>query len=468
MVFSSNIFLFWFLPLALLFYYLMPTIKAKNVVLLFLSFFFYFWGEDELVLLMLLSCVMNYILGLGISSSKKPLGVLWLGLIFNLSLLGYYKYADFFIQNTNRLLPSDNQLGLLNIALPIGISFFTFQSISYLVDVYRNEVEVQKNPFKLSLYISLFPQLVAGPIVRYHDIAKSLNERTHSLELFKSGINRFIIGLSKKLLIANTMAQVADEIMIHNPNELTSYIAWAGALAYTLQIYYDFSGYSDMAIGLGRMFGFKFLENFNFPYAATSIQDFWRRWHISLSTWFRDYLYIPLGGNRISTERTYANLIIVFFLTGMWHGASWGFVIWGLFHGAFLIFEKLGLKSIIGKFKFISHAYTLLVVIVAWVFFRIENIDMAIHYLKVMFTGSNGPAISFEFNSEQLFIMLIGFFFAFNGVQLFKLIDINFLRLSSQPRLLDLFKSIGMLLLFFLCILALSSNSYNPFIYYRF
>jgi len=440
----------------------------KNVILLLVSLFFYFWGEAELVFLMIFSCLMNYAVGLWIdrSPSKKwPLGI---GIFLNLSLLSYFKYADFFITNVNRFLPDAHDLDFLHIALPIGISFFTFQSMSYLVDLYRGDVQVQKDPIKLSLYISLFPQLVAGPIVRYHDIAKDIIERNHSLELFNSGVRRFIIGLAKKVLIANVMALLADEIMNRPPDELTQGIAWIGITAYTLQIYYDFSGYSDMAIGLGRMFGFRFLENFNFPYIAKSIQDFWRRWHISLSTWFRDYLYIPLGGNRGSSSRVYFNLVVVFLLTGLWHGASWSFVVWGLFHGMFLIIERLGVKNILSKIGPLSHVYTLLVVMIAWVFFRIEDIGTAFDYLGVMAMGSASVDIPFRPNNEQLFILSVGIFFALNGVSLFKLVDQKLLQLSRFPKFLEIAASTGLLLLFFFCIMALSSNAYNPFIYYRF
>ncbi|MGB0390011.1 MAG: MBOAT family O-acyltransferase [Salibacteraceae bacterium] len=391
-----------------------------------------------------------------------------IGVVFNLILLGIFKYTNFFVQNINGILPADKAMNFEKIILPIGISFFTFQSISYLVDLYRGEVKVQKNIIKLSLYISLFPQLVAGPIVRYYDIAKDLTNRNHTLELFKSGVIRFVIGLSKKLLIANVMARLADEIMILPANELDAFTAWIGIIAYTLQIYFDFSGYSDMAIGLGRMFGFKFLENFNFPYISSSIQEFWRRWHISLSTWFRDYLYIPLGGNRLGVSRTYLNLGIVFFLTGLWHGASWSFVVWGLFHGTFLIIERLGFNQVLSKNKVLGHIYTLLVVMIAWVFFRIENIGDAIAYIQLMFTGNSNVNLNFMPTYEQWLFMGVGLFFSFNGVKLLKQFSYKYLQFETHPVTSELVKTTVIMFLFLYCIMALSSNAYNPFIYFRF
>lgn len=391
-----------------------------------------------------------------------------IGVIFNLILLGIFKYTNFFVQNINGILPADKAMNFEKIILPIGISFFTFQSISYLVDLYRGEVKVQKNIIKLSLYISLFPQLVAGPIVRYYDIAKDLTNRNHTLELFKSGVIRFVIGLSKKLLIANVMARLADEIMILPANELDAFTAWIGIIAYTLQIYFDFSGYSDMAIGLGRMFGFKFLENFNFPYISSSIQEFWRRWHISLSTWFRDYLYIPLGGNRLGVSRTYLNLGIVFFLTGLWHGASWSFVVWGLFHGTFLIIERLGFNQVLSKNKVLGHIYTLLVVMIAWVIFRIENIGDAIAYIQLMFTGNSNVNLNFMPTYEQWLFMGVGLFFSFNGVKLLKQFSYKYLQFETHPVTSELVKTTVIMFLFLYCIMALSSNAYNPFIYFRF
>lgn len=417
---------------------------------------------------MIVSCLANFGFGIWIHHSEKKMLPMRIGVVFNLILLGIFKYTNFFVQNINGILPADKAMNFEKIILPIGISFFTFQSISYLVDLYRGEVKVQKNIIKLSLYISLFPQLVAGPIVRYYDIAKDLTNRNHTLELFKSGVIRFVIGLSKKLLIANVMARLADEIMILPANELDAFTAWIGIIAYTLQIYFDFSGYSDMAIGLGRMFGFKFLENFNFPYISSSIQEFWRRWHISLSTWFRDYLYIPLGGNRLGVSRTYLNLGIVFFLTGLWHGASWSFVVWGLFHGTFLIIERLGFNQVLSKNKVLGHIYTLLVVMIAWVFFRIENIGDAIAYIQLMFTGNSNVNLNFMPTYEQWLFMGVGLFFSFNGVKLLKQFSYKYLQFETHPVTSELVKTTVIMFLFLYCIMALSSNAYNPFIYFRF
>ena len=332
MVFSSATFLFAFLPVVLIGVLITPR-AARNLFLLFMSLFFYAWGELYFVALMLVSIMMNYLVGGAIGRSGKGTETarLWLtvGIVINLALLGYFKYANFLVENWNLLTV---QLGLepfdhRDVHLPLGISFFTFQAMSYLIDVYRGDAEHDRNPINIALYIALFPQLIAGPIIRYHDVYQQIRTRSLSVDLAYSGLTRFICGLAKKLLIANPLGEVADQIFAINGNDLSTPVAWLGILCYSLQIYFDFSGYSDMAIGLGRMLGFRFLENFNYPYIASSVQAFWRRWHISLSNWFRDYLYIPLGGNRAGLFRTYCNLVIVFFLCGLWHGASWNFVI---------------------------------------------------------------------------------------------------------------------------------------------
>ncbi|MCJ7713136.1 MBOAT family protein, partial [Candidatus Bathyarchaeota archaeon] len=351
--------------------------EYRNFFLLLASLIFYAWGEGILVLLMLFSISINYIGGIAISYFlKKNIQiskvVLGLTIAVNLALLFYYKYANFIVENLQ-------ELGVFtgykqaSIFLPIGISFFTFQGISYLVDVYREETIVQRKLFHLGLYISFFPQLIAGPIVRYHDVAQQIVQRSITVSLFTEGIIRFVRGLAKKVILANNAALIADQVFSIPASQLSISSAWLGIICYTIQIYFDFSGYSDMAIGLGKMLGFNFKENFNYPYISISIQDFWRRWHISLSTWFRDYLYIPLGGNRKGISKMYRNLVIVFFVTGLWHGASWNFIFWGLFHGSFLILEKSKILNTKNWPIALQHLYALIVVMVGWVFFRAET-----------------------------------------------------------------------------------------------
>ena len=413
MVFSSPIFLFVFLPLTLGLYYLLPR-SAKNGFLLLASLVFYAWGEIFFVLVMLASLAFNYIFGrlIGTAEPSRKRGYLVAGVVANLSLLAYFKYANFIVDNLQ-------QLGWLagvdwsDVHLPLGISFFTFQAMSYLVDVYRGENRAQKSLFNVALYIALFPQLIAGPIVRYHDIARQIRKRTIDLLLVNSGLQRFVYGLAKKVLIANPLGLVADEVFALSGGDLTTGTAWLGIACYTLQIYFDFSGYSDMAIGLGRMLGFRFLENFNYPYVSRSIKEFWRRWHISLSSWFRDYLYIPLGGNRVGGLRTYLNLLIVFCLCGLWHGASWSFVIWGMVHGFFLVAERLGGDKMIDRvWKPIRHLYTLFVVVMAWVLFRSSDITYAWGYYKAMFGFGNSESGVYEYfkylNNEFLLVLLLG------------------------------------------------------------
>lgn len=381
MVFSSNIFLFMFLPAALLGYYIINK-PLRNMFLLVMSVVFYGWGEPRFVFVMLFSIAMNYVIALIISlriKAKKLVLILGIGL--NLGILFVFKYLDFTIQNVN-LLGAD--IALRNIALPIGISFFTFQAMSYVIDVYRGTVEVQKNPFNLGLYISFFPQLIAGPIVRYSTIEKQLKERKESFDSFSQGVYRFALGLSKKVLIANNMALIADNAFAINDAQRSVAYAWMGAVAYSLQILFDFSGYSDMAIGLGKMFGFQFLENFDYPYMSKSVSEFWRRWHISLGQWFRDYVYFPLGGSRVKTRsRLVFNLFVVWLLTGIWHGASWNFIFWGLLYFCLITFEKL--TGYPDKFKTNPgrQAYrilTLLCVLMGWVLFRAENGSSAVNY----------------------------------------------------------------------------------------
>ena len=483
MVFSSSIFLFGFLPIVLAAYYLSPRI-IKNITLLLCSLLFYAWGEIFYLGVMIISIISNYIIGLLISSchnkpnyqSSSRLYLL-LGIIINLGLLTFFKYTNFITSNVNTLAPifSLNSIEIETIHLPLGISFFTFQALSYIVDVYRKEVSAQKNLFDLALYISLFPQLIAGPIVRYHDIDSQINHRSHSLELFASGLQRFIYGLAKKMLIANTLGKVVDSVFNFSGQELTLILAWIGILAYTLQIYFDFSGYSDMAIGLGRMFGFQFNENFNYPYIATSVREFWRRWHISLSTWFKDYVYIPLGGSRVSTLKVYRNLFVVFILTGIWHGASWNFLIWGLFHGIFLASEHYGLSKILTKAsKPLQHLYLLLVIIIGWVFFRIESLPQALQYIHAMFNIFNYQTDSYYlaqiFSYEVTYAFIIGLILS---TPIYRLVS-NHLALITKKQSLEikiLFDTPRIILLsslLFLSIAKITSSTYNPFIYFRF
>jgi alginate O-acetyltransferase complex protein AlgI len=354
-----------------------------------------------------------------------------------------------------------------NIILPIGISFYTFQALSYIIDLYKKEIPVQKNLLNLALYISFFPQLIAGPIVKYADVQKQIVKRDLSTSKTSYGIKRFIYGLSKKVLLANTFASIVDQIFSGNINELNSSVVWFGAILYTLQIYYDFSGYSDMAIGLGKMFGFDFLENFNYPYISTSVQDFWQRWHISLSSWFKKYLYIPLGGNRKGNIRTYLNLLIVFFATGLWHGASFNFIFWGLYNGFFLIMEKLFLGKLLknNKFKVINHFYLLLVIIIGWVIFRAAGLKNALALIKIMFIPQNGFITINSFLDTKLIIFLI------IGILLCGPIQNVFIKLKSflySQEKSNLLETIILFSLLFVCIMMLVNNSYNPFIYFRF
>lgn len=472
MVFSSITFLFLFLPIVLFIYYSINK-KLRNFFLTISSLFFYAWGEKELVMLMIFSIAINYLGGLVINyvlEEKKPKKAKIFTLIFvliNVLILGYYKYANFFIESINEI--GLTQFSTFNeILLPIGISFFTFQGMSYLIDVYYQKVPAQKNLVSLALYISMFPQLIAGPIVRYIDVSKQIeSERTFRADQFREGLFRFITGLFKKVIIANQMGFIANEVFSNSFNEMGTISLWIGIITYSFQIYFDFSGYSDMAIGLGKMFGFDFLENFNYPYISKSIQEFWRRWHISLSTWFRDYLYIPLGGNRHGNFRTYYNLIIVFFITGLWHGASWNFIVWGLFHGFFLIIERVGFGSILNKLpKILRHLYTLLVVLIGWVFFRVETLKDAILFLKGMFGYSiEGNELIYQyFNPYFIFVLILAIVFSTPITKVFSNLATRIIAQSYQKILAYPI----MLILFLLCLLELAESNYNPFIYFRF
>lgn len=468
MVFSSLFFLFYFLPVVLAGYFVFPK-RLRNLYLLLASLYFYAWGEGLYVLLMLFVVLINY--GVGIlldrvqQNQRKKL--LALGIGIDLLPLLYYKYGAFLSANLGLDLQT-------SIHLPIGISFFTFQALSYLVDTYKKTTAAQKNIIDLGLYIALFPQLIAGPIVRYHDISKQLHARNVSWLNFNYGVERFIKGLAKKVLLANPLGLMADIAFNTPETELSALGAWIGAVCYTLQIFYDFSGYSDMAIGLGRMFGFTFLENFNAPYISKSIQEFWRRWHISLSNWFRDYLYIPLGGNRRSSKRTIFNLFTVFFLCGLWHGASWNFVVWGLFHGTFLAMERGPWGQLLkNQVSVIRHAYVLLVVIVGWVFFRAETLTDALQYLANMAGSHGGVAIHFSmvYKLDVLFLIT----FAAAVICLFPLygnrdVDEQSLLESITVRETGaaIIKLIWLVVLLVLSISALATDTYNPFIYFRF
>ena len=464
MVFSSTEFLFIFFPIVILLYF-NPLLKKfkkserkiKNAIMLIASLVFYAWGEPRFVFIMLGSIFVNWIFGLLIDKYNDFFGkrkaVLVISIIFNLSLLFVFKYLAFTLNN----------LGVdISIALPIGISFFTFHIMSYIFDLYKRKTGVQKNILKLALYISMFPQLVAGPIVRYETVAASLSERKETPEDFTAGLSRFVFGLGKKLILSNYFAVVADNIF-GSPVQISVAAAWLGAICYTLQIFFDFSGYSDMAIGMARMFGFRFLENFNYPYIAKSITDFWRRWHMSLSSWFRDYLYIPLGGNRKGKARQILNLLIVWFLTGFWHGANWTFMCWGLLYFVLLVFEKT--THFPEKIKFFSHIYTMFFVILAWVLFRSDNIGTAGNYIASMFGISGGnlvdPIFFVHFFSIK-WVLLVGILLCAPIVPFIR--D----KLFKNEKSRDVIKSLGVLAVFVLAILLAIKSTYNPFIYFNF
>jgi len=486
MVFSSTIFLFLFLPVVLAAYFLTPRL-FKNLLLLVASLFFYAWGEGFYVGIMFASILVNYLAADQINRFRStPRGTTFLvvAVIANLGLLAYFKYANFVVDNLNAVLSG---LGFAPITmdpvhLPIGISFFTFQALSYVIDVYRKDAQAQSNPINVALYISLFPQLIAGPIVRYRDIAHQITARTHTLSLFSEGAQRFIIGLAKKVLIANPLGLVADQIFAIPTEQVNAGLIWLGVLCYSLQIYYDFSGYSDMAIGLGRMLGFRFLENFNYPYISRSLREFWRRWHISLSNWFRDYLYIPLGGNRCGPWRSYFNLVTVFFLCGLWHGASWNFVVWGLLHGTFLIFERLGLTRILALFPAIlRHAYVLLFLMVSWVFFRAEDLSHALSYLAAMIGEGRGDGLVYHaglyLNREVVVVLIVAVIGSAPVFPWLKQIYLRAVRrrqaethahLSPTDFAVAFGYSSLLAALLILSVSYMASGTYNPFIYFRF
>lgn len=474
MVFSSIVFLFLFLPVVAAVYFIMPRV-LQNTFLLAASLFFYAWGETTFVFVMLGSIALNYGFGLWIGKTRgtpRARLPLVLAVLINLELLALYKYSTFFIDNLNYLLAWTGAEPILleSKRLPAGISFFTFHAMSYIIDIYRDKARPQKNPLDLALYIALFPQLIAGPIVRYQQVASQLLERESRLEDVAEGIKRFIIGLGKKVLIANTAAAGADLAFGLPANELTTPLAWFGIACYTIQIYFDFSGYSDMAIGLARIFGFHFLENFQWPYVARSIQDFWRRWHISLSSWFRDYVYIPLGGNRGSNARTAFNLVMVFFLCGLWHGAAWNFVIWGLFHGAFLVLERGPFGSGLGRGpRVVQHAYTLLVVMAGWVLFRVESLAEAGVYFSALAGFSEGSSavrpLAMYCTPDRALALVVG---CVAATPVLPALREWLSRHEREHAMVELGSLAGHVALLYACAVMLSAQTYNPFIYFRF
>ena len=466
MVFSSLEFIFVFLASVLAVYYLVPP-KARNIVLLLFSLVFYGWGEPVYVFLMIATITVDYICGYIIgrdldSKPKRAKVTLIVSIVINLALLGVFKYYDFFAGTLNSLL-GRGVFPTLGLTLPIGISFYTFQALSYVIDVYRRDARVQKNIAAFGTYVTLFPQLIAGPIVRYADVDDQLRERTHSLTLFASGCRTFICGLAKKILLANAAGAMWNSLSAAaEPDALG---AWLAIVFYTFQIYFDFSGYSDMAIGLGKMFGFSFRENFYYPYVSESITEFWRRWHISLSTWFREYVYIPLGGNRKGVGRTYFNLFCVWLLTGLWHGASWNFVLWGLYYFALLVIEKTFLLRLLERApKFLRHIYSMAAVIFGWLLFVIEDVSSIGAYLSRMFGGTGVFATQitvYELVRNLVFLAILILASTPASKKLWY-------KLYSKGTPWRIVKSVVCAIAFVLCIAYLVDSSYNPFLYFRF
>lgn len=466
MVFSSTIFLCVYLPLVLLGYYICPK-KGRNLFLLIVSLVFYAWGEPKYVFLMIFSILVNYIFGRLMDKNrgrqKRMKLLLVLSVVIDLGLLSVFKYTDFIITNVNAIFGSS--FDLLKIALPIGISFYTFQAMSYTIDVYRNDVRVQKNLIDFGMYITMFPQLIAGPIVRYADVQDQLAERSVTTADFSEGVMRFVVGLGKKVLLANQMGAVWSEIYALG-GDVSALMAWTGAIAYTFQIYFDFSGYSDMAIGLGRMFGFKFPENFRYPYQSVSITDFWRRWHITLSTWFKEYLYIPLGGNRCGLARQALNLLIVWSLTGFWHGAGWNFVMWGLYYFVILFIEKLFLLKALDKLpKLFRHVYALLLIVIGWIIFASDDVSVLLPYLGSMF-GANGAVGGMDvytlFTKAVLLIIC-----CVASTELPKRLFLSATGAMNEKAAFTI-KSVMTIALLALSMILLIGDSYNPFLYFRF
>ncbi|MFR2188401.1 MAG: MBOAT family O-acyltransferase [Blautia sp.] len=464
MVFSSMVFLCIFLPVVFLLHLLLPGIRAKNGMLLLASLAFYAYGEPVYVILMIASAFVNYLSALliGKNPTRKE-AVMAVNVILNLGVLVLFKYTGFLAESVNTIFGT--AIPVPSIRLPIGISFFTFQAMSYVIDVYRGVTGAQKNFGKVLLYISFFPQLIAGPIVKYHDIAQEIENRTQTVDGVTDGIRRFVVGLSKKVLISNTVGLVADTLFAADVSGLNAAAAWIGAVSYMLQIYFDFSGYSDMAIGLGEMFGFHFKENFNYPYISGSIREFWRRWHMSLSGWFQEYLYIPLGGSRKGKIRTVINKFIVFLCTGIWHGANVTFLFWGLYHGCFLMLEEIvpAIREQGGKVKsFFQHVYTLLVVLIGFVFFRADSMHQGAAWIKTMFTGFGSNTAAMSLALEQLTPLYL----VTAAVGIVACCPVKML--VKKGRAYEAVTAAGSLALLLLCMLSLASGTYNPFIYFRF
>lgn len=468
MLFSSTIFIFLFLPIVLILYYLVfRGRRARNLVLLTASLGFYAWGEPWFVVVMMFSILCNWFFGLLVDrfrqSQKHAQRLIILMLIVNFSILFIYKYLLFVLTNLNYIF--NKAIPLPTILLPIGISFFTFQGVSYVLDIYRNDAEVQNKLSNVALYIALFPQLIAGPIVRYKTIAEQIEHRIETMADFSIGIRRFILGLGKKVLIANTLALVADASFAMKSSEMSVAFAWLGAFAYAFQIFFDFSGYSDMAIGLGRMFGFHFLENFNYPYISKSVSEFWRRWHISLSTWFRDYVYFPMGGSRVATQsKLIFNLFVVWTLTGIWHGANWTFIAWGFFYFLLLILEKMTNFEKALTFTFLKRIYVILAVLIGWVLFRSLTLSAALDYLRVMFGFSGNPLL----DQQTLLTLKENALFYLYGI-LFSMPIYKWLK-DRVPKttLFYIGDVLGYIIICLLSIAAVINSSYNPFIYFNF
>ncbi len=464
MLFSSITFLYYFFPIVLILYFAVPKM-LKNTVLLLTSLVFYAWGEPKYIILMIISIICGYICGLLIEKNRKKNAAkltLIASCIISLGMLGYFKYADFFISNFNAA--TGLSVPLLKLALPIGISFYTFQILSYTVDVYRGTVPAQRNLINLAAYVTMFPQLIAGPIVRYSDVAKQLEERTHSVDKAAEGVRRFICGLSKKIFIANILGELAGLFLASKQQSVL--FCWIYAAAYSLQIYFDFSGYSDMAIGLGKILGFDFMENFNYPYISSSITEFWRRWHISLGSWFRDYVYIPLGGNRVSKLKWFRNIFVVWMLTGFWHGAYWNFIVWGLYFAFFLIIEKLYLHKFLSKYKAVGHCYVLLAVMVSFVIFGAPNFKLAFDCIKGMFDLAGLPLITAEtayyLRSYAVILVIAVIGSTPLPKKLYTMAEKNFAAVTA------VFQPVVIAVLLIAATAYLVDGSFNPFLYFRF
>lgn len=469
MIFSSIFFLFVFLPITLLIYYLVPW-KAKNTVLLLVSLVFYAWGEPVYVFLMLFSITFNYFSGIEIDywdalgdEGKKRVSF-WFTVAVNLGILGFFKYYGFLLENINAILPFD--IPYRELALPVGISFYTFQTLSYIIDVYRGKVAVQRNFVSFGAYVTMFPQLIAGPIVRYSDVDAQLEKRRLSMYKFGQGVAWFIRGLGKKVLLANNIGMTYDAIAAIAPDERSMLTAWIGAIAYAMQIYFDFGGYSDMAIGLGKMLGFEFVKNFDYPYISKSITEFWRRWHISLSTWFREYVYIPLGGNRVAKSKHIRNILIVWVLTGFWHGAAWNFMFWGLYYAAWLLLEKYFLASKIQKLPpVVQQIYAFVIVVFGWVLFASPTLGSAVVYIGNMF-GIQGGFIDrtgLYYLTSNLILIILCFVCA--RPWLWKKYRKQALKKGTWPSVIA---TVGYAVILILSIAYLVNATYNPFLYFRF